>query len=79
MPEHDPPPPHVPAPPAAQSGAARRTNRLAREKSPYLFRHASNPVDWFPWGEEAFAKARAEGRPEYAATARGTRVLDERQ
>ena len=41
----------------------RRTNRLAREKSPYLRQHADNPVDWFPWGEEAFAKARAEQKP----------------
>jgi len=39
------------------------TNRLAREKSPYLLQHAHNPVDWFPWGEEAFAKARAESKP----------------
>src|SRR5207249_1353903 len=39
------------------------TNRLAREKSPYLLQHAHNPVDWFPWGEEALAKARAEGKP----------------
>ena len=38
-------------------------NRLAREKSPYLLQHAHNPVDWFPWGEEAFAKARAEDKP----------------
>jgi uncharacterized protein YyaL (SSP411 family) len=38
-------------------------NRLAREKSPYLLQHAHNPVDWFPWGEEAFAKARAENKP----------------
>ncbi len=38
-------------------------NRLARETSPYLLQHAENPVDWFPWGEEAFAKARAEDRP----------------
>jgi len=38
-------------------------NRLAREKSPYLLQHALNPVDWFPWGEEAFAKARAENKP----------------
>ena len=38
-------------------------NRLAREKSPYLLQHATNPVDWFPWGEEAFAKARAEDKP----------------
>ncbi|MEW6159856.1 MAG: thioredoxin domain-containing protein [Verrucomicrobiota bacterium] len=36
------------------------TNRLAREKSPYLLQHQHNPVDWFAWGEEAFAKARAE-------------------
>ena len=34
-------------------------NRLAREESPYLRQHAHNPVDWFPWGEEAFAKAGA--------------------
>jgi uncharacterized protein YyaL (SSP411 family) len=38
-------------------------NRLAREKSPYLRQHASNPVDWFPWGEEAFTKAREEDKP----------------
>jgi uncharacterized protein YyaL (SSP411 family) len=38
-------------------------NRLAREKSPYLLQHAHNPVDWFPWGEEAFAEARAEDKP----------------
>ena len=34
------------------------TNRLAKEKSPYLRQHATNPVDWYPWGEEAFAKAK---------------------
>ncbi len=38
-------------------------NRLARERSPYLRQHANNPVDWHPWGEEAFARARAEDRP----------------
>ncbi len=38
-------------------------NRLAAESSPYLLQHASNPVDWLPWGEEAFAKARAEDKP----------------
>ena len=38
-------------------------NRLARESSPYLLQHKDNPVDWFPWGEEAFAKARAEDKP----------------
>ena len=40
-----------------------RPNQLAREKSPYLLQHAFNPVDWVPWGEEAFARARAEDRP----------------
>ena len=40
-----------------------RTNRLAGEKSPYLLQHAHNPVDWYPWGEEAFAKARRENKP----------------
>ena len=39
------------------------TNRLARETSPYLLQHAHNPVDWYPWGEEAFARARAEDKP----------------
>jgi uncharacterized protein YyaL (SSP411 family) len=38
-------------------------NRLGREKSPYLLQHARNPVDWYPWGDEAFARARAEDRP----------------
>jgi hypothetical protein len=39
------------------------TNRLAREKSPYLLQHAHNPVDWFAWGDEAFDRARAENKP----------------
>jgi uncharacterized protein len=38
-------------------------NRLASETSPYLLQHQNNPVDWFPWGEEAFQKARAENKP----------------
>jgi uncharacterized protein len=38
-------------------------NRLADETSPYLLQHADNPVDWYPWGEEAFAKARDEDKP----------------
>ncbi len=40
-----------------------RLNRLAGEQSPYLLQHARNPVDWHPWGEEAFAKARREDKP----------------
>ncbi len=43
--------------------AQAHTNRLAREKSPYLLQHAHNPVAWFAWGEEAFAKARGENKP----------------
>ena len=38
-------------------------NHLANENSPYLLQHAKNPVDWFPWGEEALAKARLEDKP----------------
>jgi uncharacterized protein YyaL (SSP411 family) len=41
----------------------RPPNRLIHETSPYLLQHARNPVDWYPWGEEAFAKARAEDKP----------------
>jgi uncharacterized protein YyaL (SSP411 family) len=40
-----------------------RPNRLASEKSPYLLQHAHNPVDWYPWGEDAFTKARVENKP----------------
>ncbi len=38
-------------------------NRLANEKSPYLLQHKDNPVDWYPWGDEAFAKAKEENKP----------------
>lgn len=38
------------------------TNRLAVEKSPYLLQHSTNPVDWYPWGEEAFTKAVKENK-----------------
>jgi uncharacterized protein YyaL (SSP411 family) len=39
------------------------SNRLINENSPYLLQHAHNPVDWYPWGDEAFAKAATEGKP----------------
>src|SRR5499427_950118 len=42
---------------------ARRANHLARETSPYLLQHVGNPVDWYPWGEEALSRAREEDRP----------------
>ncbi|XP_053541368.1 spermatogenesis-associated protein 20 isoform X3 [Ictalurus punctatus] len=41
----------------------KHTNRLNKEKSPYLQQHAHNPVDWFPWGQEAFDKAKSEDKP----------------
>ncbi len=43
--------------------ASKGVNRLANERSPYLLQHANNPVDWYPWGEEAFRRAREEDRP----------------
>jgi uncharacterized protein YyaL (SSP411 family) len=46
-----------------EDGSPRWTNRLALESSPYLLQHAHNPVDWRPWGDEAFAAARALDRP----------------
>ena len=39
------------------------TNHLKDEKSPYLLQHVHNPVDWYPWGEEAFRKSRDEDKP----------------
>jgi len=55
-------------------------NRLARERSPYLLQHAHNPVDWFPWGDEAFAKARTETKPIFLSidtnSSLSTRAID---
>jgi uncharacterized protein YyaL (SSP411 family) len=45
------------------SASPAHTNRLIHEKSPYLLQHAHNPVDWYPWGEEAFEKAKKEDKP----------------
>src|SRR6516164_6597057 len=44
-------------------GTPRYTNRLISQTSPYLQKHAHNPVEWYPWGEEAFARARSEKKP----------------
>jgi uncharacterized protein len=49
--------------PAGQISAPRYTNHLINEKSPYLQLHAHNPVEWYPWGNEAFEKARRENKP----------------
>src|SRR5947209_6302192 len=46
----------------ANAKDGKKPNRLSRETSPYLLLHAHNPVDWFPWGAEAFAKAKKEGK-----------------
>src|SRR5438445_13524286 len=43
--------------------AAARPNHLLGQTSPYLLEHVQNPVDWYPWGDEAIGKARREGRP----------------
>ena len=42
---------------------SREPNRLIHEKSPYLLQHAYNPVNWFPWSQEAFEKAAQEDKP----------------
>ena len=47
----------------AESNQEKYTNRLIHEKSPYLLQHAHNPVDWYPWGQEAFDKAKKENKP----------------
>ncbi|HVV50139.1 MAG TPA: thioredoxin domain-containing protein, partial [Polyangia bacterium] len=44
-------------------GSPKYTNRLILEASPYLLQHAHNPVNWYPWGDEAFARAKREGKP----------------
>jgi uncharacterized protein YyaL (SSP411 family) len=49
------------------SGTERKPNRLIKEKSPYLLQHAYNPVDWYPWNNEAFQKARAEDKPVFVS------------
>jgi uncharacterized protein len=48
---------------APEDAAEEDTNRLIHEKSPYLLQHAHNPVDWYPWGKEAFDKAKKENKP----------------
>ena len=53
----------TPADPSPARSASDTGNQLAHETSPYLLQHAHNPVDWFPWGEEALGIARADDRP----------------
>ena len=47
----------------SRANESQYTNHLVNEKSPYLLQHAHNPVDWYPWGEQAFTKARKEKKP----------------
>ena len=54
-------------------GSPRYTNRLIFESSPYLRQHAHNPVNWFPWGDEAFAVAAELGRPAGASVRPGAK------
>lgn len=56
----------------AAAAVVPRTNRLIHETSPYLLQHAHNPVDWFPWGDEAFAKARQENKPVFLSVGYST-------
>ena len=51
----------------AKPNQNRKPNRLIREKSPYLQQHAYNPVDWYPWSDEAFAKAKSEDKPVFVS------------
>ena len=47
----------------AMAEGGKKLNRLSEEKSPYLLQHASNPVDWYPWGSEAIQRAKQENKP----------------
>lgn len=49
--------------PEKEQAKARKANRLINEKSPYLLQHAHNPVNWFPWEDEAFQIATRESKP----------------
>src|SRR4028118_36312 len=50
----------------------KHTNRLSQETSPYLLQHAHNPVDWYPWGDEAFEAARRENKPVFLSVGYST-------
>ncbi len=64
--------PDVPASSPAYPRPGPGVNLLAREASPYLQLHAHNPVDWYPWGEEAFARARAQDKPVFLSVGYST-------
>ena len=62
----------MPPPRTVSTGQPRSTNRLAGEASPYLLAHAHNPVDWYPWGDEAFEVAKRTGRPVFLSVGYST-------
>ncbi len=57
---------------AEMNSPAKFTNRLIQEQSPYLLQHAHNPVDWYPWGEKAFTRAREEDKPVFLSVGYST-------
>ncbi|KAK7918560.1 hypothetical protein WMY93_009844 [Mugilogobius chulae] len=61
-----------------ESSSHKHTNRLSQERSPYLLQHAHNPVDWYPWGQEAFDKAKAENKPIFLSVGYSTCLHDVR-
>jgi hypothetical protein len=65
-------PGYVPRTHHLDDGRPEFTNRLILERSPYLLQHAHNPVDWRPWGEEAFEEARRLGRPVFLSVGYST-------
>lgn len=65
-------PDYVPRTHLMADGAAKYVNRLILEPSPYLLQHAHNPVDWHPWGDEAFERAEAEGKPVFLSVGYAT-------
>jgi len=64
--------PAVPIKSLSADAQGRKPNRLIHEKSPYLLQHAYNPVDWYPWGPEAFAKAKQEDKPVFLSVGYST-------
>ena len=57
---------------ASTQSAGQHVNRLCNEKSPYLLQHAHNPVDWYPWGEEAFKIAKQQDKPVFLSVGYST-------
>jgi len=61
-----------PGPMSAETPTMARSNRLINSANPYLLQHAHNPVDWYPWGEEAIGKAKKENKPIFVSVGYST-------